>query len=47
MRIIGYLLIMVSSVLQQHTCLDLKTVFIDIMLILGVWLVALSIKEDE
>ena len=47
MIIIGYLLIMVSAVLQQHTCRDLKIVFIDIMLILGVWLVALSIKEDK
>lgn len=47
MIIIGYLLIMVSAVLQQHACRDLKIVFIDIMLILGVWLVALSIKEDK
>lgn len=47
MRIIGYLLIMVSAVLQQHTCRDLKLVFIDIILISGVWLVALSIKENK
>lgn len=47
MRFIGYLLIMVSAILQQNTCHDLKMVFIDTVLILGVWLVALSIKEDK
>lgn len=47
MRIIGYLLIMVAAILQQNIRHDTKMIFIGTVLILGVWLVALSIKEDK
>ena len=47
MKKIGYLLIMAASILQQNTFHDIKTVFFDTVLILGVWLVALSIMEDK
>lgn len=47
MKKFGYFLIVVSGFWKQHIYHDFKLVLLDTVLLIGVWMVVLSIMEDK